>query len=114
MSVEFTAEEGKVNGISPFIVQARRIIIGRAYMDKNGNNTFDEDDEPISGAKIQMGPVNTQSEEDGSFSVSSLPAGNYRIKASPAMYKGFHLSLVNDRINIPEAGTIEIEIPYQK
>ena len=113
-AVEITAEEGKIIAVPTFILQARRFIIGRAFVDKNGNNTFDDDETPAKGIKIQIGNTSMLSEDDGSFSISTLPAGNYQIKVEPKTYMDGHLTLLNDSISLPEAGTVEVNIPYQR
>lgn len=113
-SMAIVAKEGEISKVPPFVVQARRFVIGRAFVDKNGNHTFDEDEPPAKGVKIRLGTFITVSEEDGSFSISSLPAGNYQIKVQPEKFQDYQLVLLNDRLTIPEAGTVELSIPYQK
>lgn len=112
--VEFVAEEGKITKIPLFAVQARRFVIGRVFIDKNGNNIFDDDDKPAKGIKIQIGTIKIQSEDDGSFSLSTIPAGSYQIKVEQKTFSGYRLMLLTDRIVMQEAGTVEINIPYQK
>lgn len=112
--IEFTVQEGKVISILPFIVSAKRMIIGRVFFDKNGNSVFDEDDQPIKGIKVKIGTATLISEEDGSFSTASLPAGSYDVKVEPKTYQGFNSVLFSDTVNIPNAGNIEINVPFQK
>jgi hypothetical protein len=114
IKMEFVVEEGKITKIPSFVVQARRFVIGRVFVDKNGNNIFDEEDLPATNVKIQVGTFKTQSEEDGSFSFSTLPPGSYQINVEQKTFSGYRLTLLTDRLTIPEAGTVEINIPYQK
>ena len=112
-TVEFTVKEGEVNEVPPFAIQARRFILGRAFVDLNDNRVFDEGEKVIPGIRITVGSSTTVSEQDGTFSFTQLPAGNFKISVEPLQVKNANLVLINQQINIPEAGTLELNIPYQ-
>lgn len=114
VSIEFIAEEGKISKIPAFVVDARRLIIGRTFIDKNGNASFDETDEPAPNIKVKIGNSLAMSEEDGSFSINNLRAGTYPVRVEPQTVSGHRVYLSNDRLIVPEAGTINFDIPYQK
>lgn len=113
-TTEFTAEEGNINKLEPIILSSKRVITGRVFIDKDQNGEFDETDDPVVGVKIGIGKVTTQSEVDGSFSITTVPSGIYAIKISPKTYKGYHLDIFNDKISVPPAGTIQLSIPFVK
>lgn len=112
--IEFTVEEGKIATIPPFVIQAKRFIVGRAFIDVNGNNIFDDNDQPLNKVKIKIGDITIPSDEDGTFSTTSIPAGSYQIQIEPKMIKDHHLIMLTDRILVPLAGTVEMSVPYQK
>ena len=112
--IDVKVQEGRINKLPSFILQGKRIVIGRAFYDTNGNGIFDENEKPAVGIKVNVGNIVTTSESDGTFSISPIAPGTYYLKAQPKTVSGFHPGFSNDKIIIPEVGTVEVLVPYEK
>lgn len=104
---------GKMNKTPDFVLDGKRLVIGRVFVDHNQNGSFDDADEPIVGMKVKLGSYSTTTEDDGSFSVTYLPSGSYTVVIDPS-YKSYQLRPFNDRIMVPGVGTVELNITYAK
>ena len=89
-------------------------MIGRAFYDINGNGVFDDGEKPAVGIKISVGSIVATSESDGTFAISPIAPGTYYLKAQPKTVSGFHPGMGDDKVIVPEAGTVEVLIPYEK
>lgn len=54
------------SGVNDFIIQ------GHIFLDKNGNGVFDEEDEPIEGASIELNNYKAKSKKDGFYLLSGV------------------------------------------
>ncbi|MEZ4846975.1 MAG: hypothetical protein R2877_08655 [Bdellovibrionota bacterium] len=106
--------QGKVNQVDDFVLLGKRLIIGRAFVDVNQNNAFDDGDIPAPNIKIQIGKHVLVTDVDGSFSTSSIEPGTYDIHVGTKIFRNAKLDPLKDRLYVPEVGTIELIITYTK
>ncbi len=87
-SGHFQVSAGDVLDAQPLFSVKTGIYSGRAYIDRNVNGYFDDQDEPISGltilmeSDIQANTREAQSNEDGTYSIAGLRPGGYSLRVT--------------------------------
>lgn len=80
--------------VSEGIFSIRQFIIGRVYVDENGNDKFDEGEEPVPGVRVYLANGNSSTTDSkGLYSIPAVSQGSQVIMIDPiTIPKGYLLS----------------------
>lgn len=104
----------QLNKVPSFELTGTRKIIGRIFIDLDKNGVFDGNDKAVAKMKFKVGPYTLMTEDDGSFGISTIDSGTYDVFVGTKEHSGYQLLPFSDKLYIPDAGTIELNITYGK
>lgn len=87
-------------------LQGRAGVVGRVYYDRNGNQTFDDEEEPATDVSVMVGGVRTRTDEDGFYSAWNVTP--YEVTAVAVDT----LSGIDPRYTVLAGGTLLRPVPH--
>ncbi|MFO1520240.1 MAG: hypothetical protein U1F57_11370 [bacterium] len=113
-AVSVNVGEGEFTKAPPLLLEAKRFVTGRAFLDVNKNGAYDPDDPPAAGIQIHLGKYVTKTESDGTFLIPNVEAGRYEVEVSPTQIRGYKVRLPAPVVFGGEARSVEVNLPFQK
>ncbi|MFO1463936.1 MAG: carboxypeptidase-like regulatory domain-containing protein [bacterium] len=113
-AAELRVGPGEFAQFPALLLQAKRYVAGRAFLDVDGDGKFSPADKPLPGIRVQLGRYSTSTTTDGTFLLSGIGPGSYLLQVSPNRTQGYELKAPKE-LSFEESGKgIELNLPYEK
>ncbi|MBL7684668.1 MAG: hypothetical protein JNK65_01370 [Deltaproteobacteria bacterium] len=112
--VSAEASSETLNSFPDLFITAQRVVLGRAFIDENGNGLFEENEKPLSGIKVQVGPYRTQTDAEGYYIIKNIEAKSYPVLVTPFEMNGMKVNWPKTLSFDLEAKKIEMNLPFKK
>ncbi len=79
-----------------FAVTAERTVNGRVFVDANGNNHAEKEEAGVAKAKVRLGALEAEADDEGYYLFERVPAGTHTLTLVPGSAPGYTTDFAKD------------------